>query len=490
MSKSKIPRALRTDLKDDALGSSQFVETRTIQPTAGWSGSNQGQIRFVLPKQGIMDKSAYIMFGVQGVNANARLPLNAGALAMFETATLYCGGVQVAQTRGAAHLMTLKQFFRTPHDRNNKQAIRVGCFSGQMVDGTQTGGSNKPGHWGVDTFSDWAFGVGGAAGNDREITSGYRITNVAATTPQWRLYLEDLFPILYNNNLPLGLIDNEFSIVLDLTADDVRGQRAIMTAANAWASGTNVVNPVLHLDLVFYDDPIDKPTTMDNLRDVLNKGEKIVFTDHQYVLQNQPAAAGAGNQSVNVLLGLDHQIIRNILISSVPKIDYTAAGTSGDPILGQYFSVGSRLNNQLQLTINSQPVYPNPLDSDNKIYDQLSQVFPTPFKINSAMSSFMGQVDAAGAIVATSNRMTDKTLFGAGHSQASLCGKGHYYGINLSRTYANVLGAGTSVGRQPVLLELTDERVATDLGAKLNHIWVSCERLMAINGGKLQVSGS
>ena len=98
--------------------------------------------------------------------------------------------------------MTLKEFFRTPHDRINKQAIRVGCFSGQMVDGTQTGGSNKPGHWGVDTFSDWAFGVGGAAGNDREITSGYSITNVAATTPQWRLYLEDLFPILYNNNLP------------------------------------------------------------------------------------------------------------------------------------------------------------------------------------------------------------------------------------------------------------------------------------------------
>ena len=191
MSKSKIPRALRTDLKDDALGSSQFVETRTIQPTAGWSGSNQGQIRFVLPKQGIMDKSAYIMFGVQGVNANARLPLNAGALAMFETATLYCGGVQVAQTRGAAHLMTLKQFYRTPHDRNNKQAIRVGCFSGQMVDGTTTGGTNLPGHWGINTFSDWAFGVGGAGGDDREITGGYRITNVAGTTPEWRLNLED-----------------------------------------------------------------------------------------------------------------------------------------------------------------------------------------------------------------------------------------------------------------------------------------------------------
>ena len=89
--------------------------------------------------------------------------------------------------------------------------------------------------------------------------------------------------------------------------------------------------------------------------------------------------------------------------------------------------------NTLQLTINSQPVFQNAIDSDNKILDQLSQVFPTPFKINSAMSSFMGQVNAAGAVQATQNRMTDKTCFGVGHPQTSLCGLGHYYGINLSK---------------------------------------------------------
>ena len=220
----------------------------------------------------------------------------------------------------------------------------------------------------------------------------------------------------------------------------------------------------------------------------MNRGEEIVFVDHQYVLQNQPLAV-AGEQEVNVLLGLDHQIIRNVLISTPYNDTYSAPTTSGDPILGSYFSTGSHLLNTLQLTINSIPVYPNPLDSDAKIFDQLSQVFPTPFKMNSALTSFVGQVDATtGALVANRIRMTDKEVFD--QTQTTLAGKGHYYGINLSRTYANEVGAGTAVGRSSVNLALTDRRVAGDLAAKLVHIWVSCERLLSIQNGKLRVSGS
>ena len=501
-SKSKIPRALRTDLRDDGLGQSQFVETRIIQPTSGWSGGSQGQIRFLLPKQGILDKSSYIKLQILGATANHRLPLSAGALSAIETATLFCGGVQVAQTRGVGQLLNLKQFYRTPHDRNAKQAQRVGCFVGQMMDGTTTGGTDLPGHIGINTYETWATGGGPAFSTDaRQISTGFKLTNVEATTPEWRIYVEELFPLLYNNNLPLGLIDEEFSIVLDLSPDEARGQRAVMLQGNNWATGTNVIKPSLHVDLVFYDDPINAPTTMDKLRAVLDKGEKIVFEDSQYVLQNQPTAGAAGEQSVNVLLGLDHQIVRNLLVATPLAVNYGAAGiNSGDPLLGQYYSLGSSVHNTttgkggntLQLTINSQPIYPNPLDSDNKIWDQLSQVYPTPFKINLAQSSFVGQTDAAGAVVADQNRITNKTLFGT--AQGTICGKGHYYGINLARTYANVLGAGTSVGRQPVLLELTDNRnnnaTGGTLGAKMVHIWAACERVMMVQNGRVRVSGS
>ena len=113
---------------------------------------------------------------------------------------------------------------------------------------------------------------------------------------------------------------------------------------------------------------------MDKLKDVLDKGEQIIFTDHQYILQNQPVAGAAGIQEVNVLLGLDHQIVRSILISTPTATVYNNPNTNGNELLGAYFSVGSSVinadtgkgGNTLQLTINSQPVYLNPLDTDAK----------------------------------------------------------------------------------------------------------------------------
>ena len=85
---------------------------------------------------------------------------------------------------------------------------------------------------------------------------------------------------------------------------------------------------------------------------------------------------------------------------------------------------------------------------------------------------------------------------GTGHEYTNVQGNAHYYGINLSKPgYRNVAGAGTPVGRNPVLLELSDKRTTAAASASGNvaktvHVWVTCERLMSIVGGKVMVSGS
>jgi hypothetical protein len=479
-----IPRALRNDLQDDGLGQSQFVETRKIQPTSGSTGGgSQGQLRFLLPKQGILDKDSYISFQVLAPAANStnyRLPISAGAYSVLDTATLFAGGVQVQQTRGLASLLTMKQYYRTPHDRDKKQSIRNGCFLAQMVDTRTAGGVN--GVWSVDTGEDWCEDTSIDA---KGIEQGYFITQnqtdagtgpALQVSPEWRIYLSDLFPLLYNENLPLGLLDDEMSIVIDLGPDNCRGERTIVLSGQTWNTADGnalVVGAELNIDLIFYDDPIGQPTTMDEMRGFFQSGERLVFTDNAFIQSTQPAAAGAGEVANNVLLGLDRQVVRHILMATPILNDYSAPAnsTAGNGLLGQYCSKGSQVKNTLQLNINNQPVYPNELDGDNKLFNQLSQVFPTPFKVNSAMSSWVGQVDANGAPVATSYRITDKTLYG--HPQTILIGEGHYYGINLSKTYRNVANAGTSIGRQPVELVLTHNAVASDLtGRQLINLGV------------------
>ena len=498
---SSIPRALRNDLQDDGLGQSQFVETRKIQPTSGSTGGgSQGQIRFLLPKQGILDKDSYISFQITAPAQNSnryRLPIASGAYSVLDVATLYCGGYQVQQTRGLGHLLTMKQYYRTPHDRDKKQAIRNGCFLGQMVDTNVAG--TITGLWNVDTTQDWCLD---AAPGAKVVNAGYDITGNANpvgegpggnVSPEWRIYLADLFPILYNENLPLGLLEDQMSIVIDLGPDNCRGERTITLGGQNWSSAdgnANVVNPELNIDLIFYDDPIGQPTTMDEMAKFFESGERLVFTDNTFVQSTQPAVGGPGTSTTNVLLGLDHQVVRHILMATTILNDYAGPpNTAGNSLLGQYCSMGSRLKNTLQININNQPVFPNELDQDNKIFNQLSQVFPTPFKVNSAMSSFVGQVDTAnGNIVLTQRRITDKTFQLTEYNR--LIGEAHYYGVNLSKTHQNVLNAGTSIGRQPVELIFGDTKVAEDLAGRQLLIWANCERMLSIVKGKINVSGS
>ena len=496
---STVPRVLRTDLSEDGNGQSQRVETRTIQPLSGFNGGSQGRCEFVLPRQGLLDRSSYIKFQVLAPNATARLPTSAGAYSMIETATLRIGGVEIQTRRGFSHLATMKQFYRSPHDRNARQAKRVGCFTGLMVDATQDAPlagvlANKPGHWGVDTGQDWAYNVGV---NDREITTGYHITNDPTTTSEWVIDLAVLFPILYSNSLPLQLLDENINIILDLTEDLVAGQRSIAPAATVWVTGTDMINPSLHVDLIFFDEPIGEKTTMEVLRDQLNQGEKLIFTDDQYVQFNQPASDPAATTTVmnKVSLGCDNQIVRSISIATPYSVDYSTPTTNGNPLTGSYHSAGSQIENSLQLTLNNNPVYPSPVVRDAELWNELSMVMPTKFKVNSAYYSWFGQtLQSTGAPVPTALRITNKTFMGVGHEQNKETGMSHYYGINLSKPgYVNELGAGTSIGRNPLLLELSDVRTTAAIGdnlAKTLHIWITCERLLSIMGGRLMVSGA
>ena len=480
MSKNKVPNVLKVSGIGDGLGQSQFIETRILEPQS----FTQQQLLFQLPKVGILNSNAYIKLQVQTASVHQRFPLWAGVWSQIETATLFCGGVQVAQSRGVGHLWTLKNFFRDPHNRNHKQSIRTGAASAMSVNTLVAG---NVGTWGVDPSEDYFS----QNGNDFDVQLEYRPQTDANDSGEWRLYLSDIFPLLHRNNLPLGLMDDNFTVVLDFQDNNVRGERSVMAGANAWstASTMTIVKPQLVADLIFYDDDINaKETTMEKLRKELDSGTNLPFTDMVYVKQYQASSTAGSIVDNQALLGLDHQVVRRIFMSTPRTNDYANAPTSGNEILGNYYSEGSNQQNTLQLSINAQPIYPSPISSDNRLHDQLSQTFPTPYKINQAVYSAVGQCDAVGGLVASAAQVTDKQVFGK--SQQGMINRGHYYGINLSKQYTNQLGTGTAVGRQPVVLELTDKLSAANLGPKDLHIWAECERVLSIKHGKIMVSGS
>jgi hypothetical protein len=492
---NKVPDALRLDKTDDGLGQQQFVSTEIIEPTAGWG---QKQVSFLLPTTGIMDKDSFITFRIQAASAAVHLPLWAGAMSAIETATLYGpDGTQICRSAGVNHLWTLKNFFRDPTDRDERQSKRLGSNTSLMVD--SLAGAVNPlfpnagkGVWGVDVAQPDVYmdaGVPPALPDSYKTTEGYKIT-ADDKTPEWSVRLDELFPLLYQNSLPLGLLSGQCSITLDLQEEQARGQRTV-APDGTWVKGTQYYDWKLNVDLIYYDDPLNGgPTVMDELRAKMNLGTAIVFSDYAYIRQSQQPGVVGQTQFISPLLGLNNQSVRKIFCSTPEATSYGAgAQNSSNALLGNYHSLGSLSKNTLQVTLNSVPYFSaGPLDTDGKIANQLNQMYPTPFKINQAVQSAVGQVDGAGDWVATQALVTDRTMNGV--SQQVERAAGHYYGVSLSKNHTNAFGNGLAVGRQPVLFELTDLRSTDGNLAKDVHIWCELERLMMIKGGKVTVSGS
>ena len=62
------------------------------------------------------------------------------------------------------------------------------------------------------------------------------------------------------------------------------------------------------------------------------------------------------------LLGLDHQIVRNILCAVAPQPNFGLVPTTpANRLLGNYLSKASQAGTTLQVSINNENIFPSPL---------------------------------------------------------------------------------------------------------------------------------
>lgn len=488
---------------------SQRVETEILEPAA----STQSGCRFLLPQKGLLSSDVFLSFKMTNSNANVDIPLMAGASGLIRRASIYYGNVLLQETDQLPHLLQLKNGFVSQDVRDQTYQTKIGHFSGLKVDESAAG---KKGMYSLDAEND-GTGITGllvnnAAGTGYDKDAAFRLQSTAADTPEWTIPLRWIFNFLSQTQLPLGLLNDRITIVFDYN-EDLPGMRTVINtpvgAANPWVAGNDVVLPSvkLALDLIYYDDQPNKPSPMASIAAALDKGMEMIYTDYVHVeeylpkLDAQPAAPV--NQQKIVRLGLDHQIVRNILMATPQQADYTSTVVDGfsNPILGDYNSLASQGQRTLQLKINNQNLFVNALDMDAKLYNELSQVYNTPYKSNIGFTSCAGQVGGAGLQFDTNQIAFPSDKFIYGHQEGGvggvlpqatphLCGSLGYMGVNLSRTYENVLGAGTSVGKAPVEIELNYTRTAENFKQLRFLIWCENERIMMIKNGTIYVSGS
>lgn len=519
------------------------VETRVLEPRTFSQSAAGGQVSFDLPKEGLLDQDVFLDFQVSVPNylaagAHMGLPVMAGVLGCLQTGTIYYNNILLQQTTELAQLLQLKMCFVEQDIRDQTYQVKVGSFSGLMVDNDSIAGAGV----GATSLGKFSFNAGvgtgvasyggsskGVVGIQQGIITAtglpnpdqydkipdYRIAQALADVPTFSIPLKWIFPFLTQIQLPLGLLEGQIRIVFDFYAD-LNGNRAIpysfvpaagvAPVAQVFVPGQVITEQSVRLvvDLVYFDDIPGKVSPMERLAAEVMRGIELVYTDYTYIESVVAAVAPAPvNPTIvdtNCLCGLDHQVVRNLLIAIPARVDFTdtAQTAPSNPIWGNFSSNASQGRTTLQIVINNQNVYPNAIDSDAKLFNEISQVFNTPMKCNKGLTSWVGSVAGAAlnAEVIQGAFPPDKYMCGLGPAagtfpgESCLQGSLQYMGVNLSRTHDNVLGAGTAVGKSPVEVRLTLQQTAQENRARRLMIWAECERMMVIKGGQIMVSGS
>jgi hypothetical protein len=477
----------------------QRVETEILEVSA----SSQSQCKFLLPQKGLLESDVFFTFKATVPNTHQDAPLMCGGLSFLRRISMYYGNVLLADCDQLAHLLQLKNTFVDQDIRDQVYQTEILHFSGLKVDENAVG---KKGMYSLDAEDDGSgiVGLEALSGTVYNKKAEFRLQTTAAATPEISVPLRAVFPFLSQTQLPLGLLNERITVVIDFN-DDLLGVRTVVNqtvgAGEVWAAGSNVVldSCKLLLDLVYYDEKPNRPSPMARIAsEIATKGIELVYTDYIHVENYLPALAAPPatpqDQTKVIRLGLDSQIVRNILIATPKQANYGdstgAISSMSHPILGDYNSRASQGRTTLQCKINNRNLFVNALDMDCKLWNELSQVYGTPAKSNCGLTSFVGQIENAN--YALSNEQcafpTDKYMYG--HAESSLCGSLGYLGINLSRTYDNVAFAGMSVGKSPLTIDLTYQRTQENYEQNRVLIWCENERVMLIKNGTIFVSGS
>jgi len=509
---------------------SQRVETRLIEPRS----FSQSQATFELPQEGILSSDVALQIQLQTDEATANdrmdLPLMAGILGCIERAELFFGTTLISSVEELPHLMQLKNLFVDQDIRDQTHNVYLGAFSGlKTVDGGASGGAPVTNGWGqfalntinttnpsTGTASQGVIGLVQTAPQQSNKLQHFRTTG-NANTPFFCIKLKDIFPVLSQIPLPLFALKERVRFVFHFSPD-VAGNRAVAVRTNAGSaallpfrgkdgSATNIAanspgnliqqaSLKLSTDLIYYEDIAGVPSPMKRIQEELEKGANLVMTDYVSVFSTMPAAAppagGKTGQELVTRLGLDHQIVRNILIATPPTPQSGADPSQpSNRILGNYLSKGSNDQTVLQLSINNENIFPSPLNTTAKLYNELSQVHDSPLKVNRGLYSSDGQTTGAGAYpVVRQDAAFNENQFTQGNINSELNFSLNYLGVNLSKNAnENYVGNGIQVGRQPVIVSLTRDRVATELSQLRVLYWAECERMMMIKSGNIFMSG-
>ncbi len=279
-------------------------DTEVLDPVV----SNDNFVRFVLSNKGFLHSGSRIQLSLNDPGEVSCLPVGVGVYSLIQRCRLSIGTHTVSETDDLNHLMGYRSMF-IEQDKNKERETyltsRVHALQIQLDNSSREQSNTNGSEYRMDTIVEPIMEDDGVDGNVR-LQNEINLEN----TPEFSVSVDELFPILKNESLPLYMIDEQVAIELHFTPSTNNSRATIQPGGtNNLAFPINTAKSKLISDHIYYPNNVMDDYANKNKRIDLTYKEyrlnKRSFTDSQIAQEQIFDIGGAGRVCTKVITAIE-----------------------------------------------------------------------------------------------------------------------------------------------------------------------------------------
>ena len=369
-------------------------DTETLDPVV----NNNNFCRFVLSNKGFLHSGSKIQLCVDTGSDVASLPVGVGIYSLLQRCRLSIGTHTVSETDDLSHLMGYRSMF-IEQDKNKERETyltsRIHALEIQL-DNSSTEQSNTNGSdYRIDTIREPIMEANGIDG-DVKLQTEIDLAN----KPEFCVALEELFPILKSESLPLYMIDEQVTIELHFSAADQQTRGIVGSGVTSVDYPLDTTKTKLIADYLYYPNDV--------MEAYKNRNQRIDFTYKEYRL-NKRSFTQAQLQEQQVFdIGGAGRVCTKV-ITAIENL----VSDPDESLLGKYRSMSPAITNGnngrfiTNLYVNDHRLYPIDRENIAVHYHDIEQAERFPPQVHRQEfakqgSSLSGEVTYFGTDLASS----------------------------------------------------------------------------------------
>ena len=338
---------------------------------------NETFCRFRLQNKGILHSNSKIAFSVNVADTTdtAFFPINIGVNSLIERCVLKSGTKTICETNDFNHFSAFRSTFINPQHNKHRESVGTGrlmCRKWEYNDGANASSASGAGTGISDTSA-----VKYSLDTDIEINrknlavghrkydipeyvklNGFSSASATKESPVFQIALNDLFPFLKMNQLPLYLFKEEIDIELYFAKSDRR------CCVNGTDIGTYTIdkNEVKMIaDYIFY------PQEMMEAYANANKKMSFTYVDYRLVKRTVDASAG-GATDIIYNIGGAGRVVNKVFFSLENSSESSSGALAQKSLYNYYTSTGINVNKSGDASADMGVISHNLRYNDNYLY--------------------------------------------------------------------------------------------------------------------------